>query len=301
MRNKILLSLGVVGIAVIAVVVISQDRQTAISQDSSDFSVSHSAQPAQHETLFFGDANRVRAALERNRDSTSQLKASVGGVASHHIPTAIPLLAEFYQKLRASRDVGTFVILGPDHFERSGVNIAVSRASFVTPFGALQSNEELLARIEGTGLAMRDETAFDREHSIHSQLLFISQLFPNAKIAPIIFRSSTTNEEATAFGKQLAGLLGPNDFVVASVDFSHYLPKQQAASLDRLAASALGSLNQGRVGSIDADSPQALSAFTAAMSVAGATQNDDLQTYNSADLFGSSDYTTGYVFGFFEK
>ena len=225
----------------------------------------------------------------------------LGGVTSHGNPTAIPLLAEFYQELRASGDVGTFVILGPDHFERSGVNIAASHASFVTPFGTLQSDEELLVRIEKSGLAMRDETAFDREHSIHSQLLFISKLFPNAKIAPIIFRSSATNEEAAAFGKQLANLLGPNDFIVASVDFSHYLPKEQARSLDYLAASALGSLNQGRVGSIDADSPQALSAFTAAMSAVGATQSGGLETYNSADLFGSSDYTTGYVFGFFEK
>src|SRR5512146_539165 len=38
-----------------------------------------------------------------------------GGIVSHHIPTTIPKLVQFYLQLKAAEPVRNFIILGPDH------------------------------------------------------------------------------------------------------------------------------------------------------------------------------------------
>lgn len=252
-----------------------------------------------HQSQFFKYAEFIENSLAEVQDNSEiDLTEIKGGIVSHHIPTAIPMLAEFYTKLKNTRPVETFVILGPDHLDLGRGEVNVSKASFVTPFGTLESNLEIIEQLEKSGFVTLDEAPFDKEHSVDSQLLFISKLFPEAKIVPLVFRSSFSNEAAKSFGNVLASIIDEGTFVVASVDFSHYLSEKQARPIDYLSANVLGVIDSQLAELAEADSTQALVALMAYLETKGANQLVDLRVFNTNDFNNNSDYTTGYVTGF---
>ena len=254
---------------------------------------------AYHQSQFFKYASFIESSVEQaKKDEKIDLNKVMGGLVPHHIPTTIPLLAEFYTKLKNSRDIKTFVILGPDHVDAGRGNISVSKADFIMPFGALRPNLAIIEQLESSGFILQDEASFDREHSIDSQLLLISKIFPDAQIVPLIFRSSITNEEARAFGKILADVVDENTFIVSSVDFSHYLSERQARPIDYLSANVLGAIDSKSTDLVKADSEQALAALMSFLETKGANHHVDLQVFNTRDFNSNNDYTTGYVTGF---
>lgn len=254
---------------------------------------------AYHQSQFFKYAPFIESSVEQAKNDTRiDLDKVIGGVVPHHIPTTIPLLAEFYTELKNTRDVKTFIILGPDHVDAGRGDISVSRGHFVTPFTALEPDLAIIEKIEKSGFAVNDEKPFDREHSIDSQLLLISKLFPDAKIVPLILRSSITNETARVFGKFLASVADENTFVVSSVDFSHYLSERQARPIDYLSANVLGAMDSKSASLLEADSAQSLVALMSFLETKGANQNVNLNVFNTRDFNSNNDYTTGYVKGF---
>jgi poly-gamma-glutamate synthesis protein (capsule biosynthesis protein) len=254
---------------------------------------------AYHQSQFPQYAALIDSSVERAKSGGKvDLDNVMGGVVSHHVPTTIPTLADFYIRLRNTRSVKTFVILGPDHTDASMGDINVSKADFVMPFGTLKPDLNLIAKLEKSGYAVNDEKPFDQEHSVGSQMLLISKLFPDARIVPIILRSSLTNETAKAFGRVLAQSVDENTFIVASVDFSHYLSERQARPIDYLSANVLGALNLNSTNLIEADSVQSLTTLMSYLDAKGASQYADLQIRNTGDYNDDKDYTTGYVFGF---
>jgi len=254
---------------------------------------------AYHQSQFFKYSEFIESSVrDANSDAKIDLNKIMGGIVPHHIPTTIPLLAEFYTKLKNARHVKTFVILAPDHVDAGRGNISVSKADFVMPFGTLRPNLAMIEQLESSGFILQDEAPFDREHSIDSQLLLISKLFPDAQIVPLIFRSSITNEEARAFGKVLASVVDEDTFIVSSVDFSHYLSERQARPIDYLSANVLGAIDSKSTDLVQADSEQALMAFMSFLETKGANHHVDLQVLNTRDFNSNNDYTTGYVTGF---
>lgn len=255
---------------------------------------------AYHRSNFFEyTATIERIAVASENVEAVSLAQVYGGVVPHHVPTALPLLFDFYHRLEKTRGVRTFVILGPDHVDAGRGGISVSRSSFVTPFGILEPDRDVIDAIAAKGLAVLDKEPFEREHSIDAQTLLISRFFPQAKIVPLIFRSSLTNVQAAAFGAALAELVGDEAFLVASVDFSHYLNAEQARPIDRLSADALSAMSSGQYGLVEADSPQALAAFSAYLRAKNGREGADVRVFNAADFGEKSDFTTGYIVGFF--
>ena len=228
------------------------------------------------------------------------MKDTFGGITSHHIPTAFPLLAEFYSKLKNTKNIDTFIILGPDHWEKGKGDISVSEADFITPFGKLSPDLTMIKKLEESRFLIHDEAPFD-DHSIHSQLLFIAKLFPNAKIVPIVFRSSTDNQSAEKLGELIASLAGPNTFIVGSVDFSHYLNEEAARPLDQNSATILAALDPKMAGITKADSPASLTTLVAAVKKLGADTSIPVGdgSFNSGQYSNMNDFTTGYVVQFF--
>src|SRR3989338_6443962 len=223
-----------------------------------------------------------------------------GGITPHHVPTAFPLLAEFYSRLKKTKNIDTFVIFGPDHWEKGKGDISISEADFVTPFGKLAPELAMRKKLEESRFVIHDEAPFG-DHSIQAQLLFIAKLFPDAKVVPIVFRSSTANETAEKLGDLIASLSGPNTFIVGSVDFSHYLNEEQARPLDARSATILAGIDPRLAGLTRADSPASLTALVAAVKKMGATASIPIGagSFNSADFSNVNDFNTGYVVQFF--
>jgi AmmeMemoRadiSam system protein B len=252
-----------------------------------------------HQLQFFEYAQFIEKELEQPKSNEKiDLDVALAGIVPHHIPTTIPLLVEFYTKLKNTREVKTFVVIGPDHFDKSRSEIAVSKKTFVTPFSSIKPNLEIIEKLEKSGFVMHDEASFSGEFSIHAQLLIIGKLFPEAQIVPLVIRSNNSNKKARVFGKVLADVVDNDTFVIGSVDFSHYLSEKQANPLDNLSANVLSAITSRFGGLVEADSTQTLVILMSFLEEREANQSVDLQVFNTGDFTDNRDFTTGYVTGF---
>ncbi len=59
-------------------------------------------------------------------------------------------------------------------------------------------------------------------------LPFIKQYFPNAKIIPFLIPANFSLDKTKKVAESLNKIMSDNSFVLASVDWSHYLPKNVA-------------------------------------------------------------------------
>jgi AmmeMemoRadiSam system protein B len=133
---------------------------------------------------------------------------------------------------------GTFVILGPSH---RGFLTCASAIPWETPLGTVDVD---VAFIKTLGIEI-DELSHEEEHSLETQVPFIKHRFPRARIAPVMVGNQTM-EAATLLGEEIARAVhatGASVRIVASSDFSHYVPDQQARRDDLYAIEALRALD----------------------------------------------------------
>lgn len=128
-----------------------------------------------------------------------------------------------------------FVILSPNH-TGIGCEIALSESdSWVTPLGSLKVDKKLSKSIEQKGLAEFDESAHIAEHSIEVILPFLQYRFGAISIVPITIATAEF-DRLVEFGNVLAENAEKSNFnVIASSDFSHFIPEKSAKERDSLA------------------------------------------------------------------
>ncbi len=158
----------------------------------------------------------------------------IGGVVPHagYIFSG-PVAAHFYHALAKDGFPETFIILGPNHYG-VGSGIAVATEDFKTPFGVAKIDRELAKEIARDIVDM-DNYAHRYEHSIEVQLPFLQFFKRNIKFVPISMLLQEY-EVAIEVGRIIRDAIGGRDAVViASSDFSHYVPKDWAYKHDALA------------------------------------------------------------------
>jgi hypothetical protein len=132
----------------------------------------------------------------------------------------------------------TIVLVGPDHTGMgAGRTCVYASGEWETPLG--QSVVD-----SGVGKALAKEftgnaEAHGLEHSLEVQLPFLQSLAPNAKIVPVMM-----GDQSIEAARGLAAALAKHDVtVVASSDYSHYVPPAKARSDDAYAIEALCALD----------------------------------------------------------
>lgn len=144
-----------------------------------------------------------------------------------------PVAAHAYLALAQDGLPETFVILGPNH-TGYGLPLAVASDDFKTPLGVASVDRELAEDLMVAPL-QEDLEAHRYEHSIEVQLPFLQHLKEDLKFVPISM-GAQDHQSAKAVGSVLREKLKGRDVVlIASTDFSHYVPKEVATSKDRLA------------------------------------------------------------------
>jgi AmmeMemoRadiSam system protein B len=144
-----------------------------------------------------------------------------------------PVAAHAYLALAEDGLPETFVILGPNH-TGYGEPLAVGTEDFETPLGVARVDMELAQDLIG-GKLQEDMEAHQFEHSIEVQLPFLLHLRQEVKFVPICM-GAQDYQVAKEVGSILAEVLRGRDVVViASTDFSHYVPKEVASYKDGLA------------------------------------------------------------------
>lgn len=137
--------------------------------------------------------------------------------------------AEVYERLPERE---TYVMLGPNH-TGMGAPVALSRDSWRTPLGAVETDTELADALAGTIIAP-DEQAHRYEHSIEVQIPFLQARFQGFRILPIAM-GLQDEETSVEVGDEIARAvreLHRSCTVIASSDFSHYQPQEVARRVD---------------------------------------------------------------------
>ncbi len=171
----------------------------------------------------------------RHRTADRRLVAAVVPHAGLRYSGAIA--AHVYAQVAAERAPASVLVLGVDHHGASR-GASLSSRPWMTPLGPTAIDGELVRRLTA-GPVEVDEAAHADEHSIEVQLPFLEYVLPKPRFVPLEIRLGPYRflqeiakvvREATAAGDVL---------LLASSDFSHYLPEDRARRLDRLAIDAI--------------------------------------------------------------
>ena len=160
-----------------------------------------------------------------------------------------------YSGLGAAHAIGslkpakTFIVLGPNHTGMGARFSIMSEGVWKTPLGDMSIDSEIATRIMKAGLAEQDGWAHASEHSIEVQLPFLQQRFGNPGFVPICIMSESHSEDflkkCESLGEYIGFLIAKNQDVglVASSDFSHYIPAKSAKRFDTEAIEKITNLD----------------------------------------------------------
>jgi hypothetical protein len=138
-----------------------------------------------------------------------------------------------------------FVLIGPNH-TGLGAPLSLSMQDWETPLGVARVDEEFgHALLKHSSLLEKDEDAHLGEHSIEVQVPFLQWLFREFTFAPICMGDQSPSA-ARAVAKAVLEAekeTGRRAVVVASSDFTHFEPVEQARKKDFWAIEALEALD----------------------------------------------------------
>jgi AmmeMemoRadiSam system protein B len=138
-----------------------------------------------------------------------------------------PLTAMVFEAIKQQNDVvHTFVIFGAAHGYYGSTPAVYDKGFWATPLGDVPVDIELADALIESGAASGDRSAHAPEHSMEVQVPFIQNIFPGAKILPIL---SPPTEESIAAGRVVASLIAADDertiVAIGSTDLTHYGPR----------------------------------------------------------------------------
>ncbi len=221
----------------------------------------------------------------------------VGAIVPHH-DLAGHYTAELFQKI-SDDQITTIILIGPNHTD-GGVGEAISGiAQWNTKIGSVETNNTIANKLYTAQLVTWDENRLRTEHSINYLIPYIKYYFPNARIVPIILKSTFDLASAKNFGESLKPYLDDQTLIVGSIDFSHYLPTDRARANDQITQKALENHDYKKLYSFNndyIDSPPTAITTLMATAGAGATQVEIVRNQNQADVAGvpTVDSSTSY-------
>lgn len=276
------------GVILIALFVVAKIRSPLTASVSSVLDNSF------HYSGFFETKEMVQKSIERAENKKVSAYWTQAGITSHHLPTAVTFIAEFYMVLKNSKGArDTFIILGPDHFERCSADISTSKRSWVTPFGELLANKEIIDKLVLAG-AHINSPCLDGEHAIGIQTIFIKYLFPEAQIVPVTFSASTQNFQIERIADVLEEFKDKIT-IICSTDFSHTQSKPEADYTDSQSEQMLMALDSSGFFLEYIDSPPSVKLTIELVKRFYPTETIILGRANSSDFNHNQKSTTGYI------
>src|SRR5208282_2020803 len=145
-----------------------------------------------------------------------------------------PIAAHAYRLVAADRPPESVLILGVDHYGASP-GAALSDRPWLTPLGPTPVDSDLVAALRHAPTVDVNENAHRREHSIEVQLPFLEYVLPHPRFVPLQvgFGPYEFLKEVADFVR--SAVRDRDVLLIASTDFSHYVPRTTAERLDRMA------------------------------------------------------------------
>ena len=198
----------------------------------------------------------------------------------------------------SGRNISTAVVIGPNHLNIGGGVFATCQAQWQTPDGVIDTDRPLFTKfVSDFGLRTQPEV-FRNEHSIGAIVPLLARYFPQAKLLPIAISSYADERDA----ERLSGWLdanAKNSLVVYSIDFSHYLDKNEADLKDTKTEALIRAGDIGKIIRLNNDYVDSPASLAAALIYAQAQNLETKIIYhsNSFDFIDPKPVETTSHFG----
>ncbi|MDD1652118.1 MAG: AmmeMemoRadiSam system protein B [Methanomicrobiales archaeon] len=191
---------------------------------------------------------------------------------------------------------GTFLVIGPSH---RGFLTCASAVDWETPLGIVENDPEFVDRLE----VEVDEVSHRGEHSLEVQMPFIRYRFPRCRVVPVMMGDQSPASAVHLAGRILEAVhrTGRNVRIVASSDFSHYVPDAQARRDDLAAIGPLltldtdGFYRKVQELGVSACGYGPIATMVMATKGLGARKAELLQYTTSGDITGDHGQVVGYA------
>ena len=220
-------------------------------------------------------------------------------------PYSGPVAAWTYSKIPKCN----YIILGPNHSGLGSTFGLMKEGVWKTPLGSANIEDKTAKKLlENCKLLEYDILSHEPEHSIEVQLPFIQYRFgEDFNFIPICVMNESPSfdflEECRFVGKSIAEVIKKEKkkwIIIASSDFSHYIPYENAYSIDNYVIDAILKLNekdffarlQEKNASVCGFGPIAI-AMIAAKEL-GAKKGELLKYATSGDITGDKGAVVGY-------
>lgn len=227
-----------------------------------------------------------------------------GGIVPHHL-LAKEIIQNFFGYIFSKEKPDTIVLLSPDHFQ--SVNLC-KKISFISLepqtkiFEGLLVENFLLNKVSEKNNFCFNNSFVKSDHGITNLLPYIKNYSQSIKILPILIPSTISEEQVISLIETINSQASQKIMVIASVDFSHYLPKDVAEFHDVKSIRTLLNFEKDNFQNLEVDCWQCLY---------GARLFAKLQNHESPKVidYGNStdfskiegDETTSYFSVVFEK
>jgi AmmeMemoRadiSam system protein B len=217
--------------------------------------------------------------------------------------------AHSYYQLASAGIFESVIILGPNHTGLGSGVSTVTEGEWSTPLGDVPIDADLAREIvDSSDLVDVEDEAHRNEHSIEVQLPFLQFIYPRRfKFVPICMmlqdlKTSVEVGEAIARVAEKHGAA-----VLASSDWTHYEPQEEAQSKDKQAIEAALQMNEKKFQEIIEERPVSacgygpVTAMIHAAKLRGARIGSLLSYQTSGDVTGDKSSVVGYAAASFEK
>lgn len=244
-----------------------------------------------HPGIFMTKEDLYRCLSEEANNETIPAQAEgriISGVLPHHL-VAGRLIVQFMKNL-AAQNPAVIILAGPNHYNLGG-KIITGLYDWQTPDGLVKTEQEIAGVLLDKGLAVRDEEVLSREHAVGGLMPFIRHFMPQTRVVPLVFHYDVSLTEIDALLETLRPYLDKTTgaaVVVASVDFSHYLTRQEAEFKDEITLKAMREFDYTalyQMGNDHLDSPASLALAFRTAEKRGVRDFEILDNTNSGVIF----------------
>ena len=165
-----------------------------------------------------------------------------------------PHAGYMYSGLGAAHAIGslkpakTFIVLGPNHTGMGQEFSIMSNGAWKTPLGDVPIDSAAAAELRKSGILEDDDWAHASEHSIEVQLPFLQHRFGSFSLVPVCIMNQGYSQDFLSKCERLGHMIGllmqeKEMGLVASSDFSHYVPAKSAEKYDMQAIGKITDLD----------------------------------------------------------